>query len=160
MPRIYSGVDEGDGETASVFSAPGEASAPSVLILCNASSLRCLCASRSCILLSLSALRSGASGDTPGGRNEGDGFPELSLLGARDCGVGISALATTFSLSANAFSLSSNAFSRASSSAFRWVSRCSAVESCFWQEQTIAKGMSTDRTKKFFISEVTAFGFR
>src|SRR5206468_7391640 len=31
---------------------------------------------------------------------------------------------------------------------------CSAAESCFWQEQTIAEEMSIDRTKSLFISGV------
>src|SRR5438094_10220204 len=56
-----------------------------------------------------------------------------------------------FSLSANAFSLSSNAFSRASSSVFRLASCRSAAESCFWQEQIIAKEMSIVRVKSFLI---------
>ena len=63
-------------------------------------------------------------------------------------------LAMAFSLSANAFSLSSNAFSRASSSAFRWASCPSAAESCFWQEQIIAREMSTESTNILFISGV------
>jgi hypothetical protein len=57
----------------------------------------------------------------------------------------------TVSFKANSFSLSSNAFWRASSS----VLRCrSAAESCFWQEQIIAKEMSIERVKSFFISGV------
>jgi hypothetical protein len=91
----------------------------------------------------------------------GTGFPELSLLAPRNWrSVGsLGVRATTFSLSANAFSRSSNAFSRVSSSAFRWASCCSAAASCFWQEQTIAKGISIERTKSF-ISEIVFLVFR
>ena len=128
------------------------------LICCIASSLRCL-RLRSCsILCSLLALSCELSGGAkPGGMvAEGGTFEEASFLRARNwASAGISAArAIVLSFSANAFSRSSNAFSRVSSSIFRWASCCSAAASCFWQEQTIAKGMSIERAKSFFISEV------
>jgi len=77
---VYCGVGDGDGEVASTWgdaatsgdaaasggaTAPGFAMPRDILILCSSSSLRCLCASRSCILRSLSsfpaAIREGSA---------------------------------------------------------------------------------------------------
>ena len=109
------------------------------------SSLRCRCAIRSCSRLCLSAL-----------------IWFGSAIKLRNCAwasggivrVVFAGLAAALAGLFKALSRASNAFSRASSSVFRWASCCSAVESCFWHEQTSAKGISNDRTKTFFISAV------
>ena len=135
-------------EGASALDAVARGRARAALILCSSSIFCCLSASRSWSRCSRSALAC-----------EGSAIRPLSSAGTLRCGwagairgngvnLGFTA---SFSRAANAFSLSSNAFSRASKSAFRWASCCSAVESCFWHEQTSAKGISNERKNNFFI---------
>ena len=107
-PRLYWGVDDGDGEAASapvladvpvsedplvLPAAPVSAGAPvpelgcarmEDLILCNASNLRCLIARSSSILFSLLALSCELSGGAkPGGIvAEGGTFEESSFFKA------------------------------------------------------------------------------
>lgn len=159
------------GDGVGEFSGPGGIPVPDIFDLdifgfCNCPSPACVCARRSCVNLSFSAVTELRSA----GLAINAFICSTSRITSRGWGsrgavcasaVDLSCWAKAFTVAESLFTFSSKAFillSNASSCAFCCASCCWAAESCFWHAQMMmVSEVRIDGIRAFFMSGVIAY---